>query len=247
MVAMMDEARIRANAVPPDAVLPGAFLGVVMLDTRFPRPPGDVGHPATFACPVRYRVVPGAAPAEVVTTAARLRSGGLVPAFVLAMQALEAEGAAALTTSCGFLVLLQRELQAAVDVPVVTSSLLLLPALLEREPQVGVLTVSSERLASEHLLAAGVPRARLGDVVVEGVDPGGEFAGAILGNRESMDFVRARADVVEAARSLGRRTPGLRSVVLECTNLPPYAGAIAEATGWRLFDLRDALAARLHA
>jgi hypothetical protein len=36
-------------------------------------------------------------------------------------------------------------------------------------------------------------------------------------------------------------------VVLECTNLPPYAGAIAEATGWRLFDLRDALAARLHA
>ncbi|MBI5276237.1 MAG: aspartate/glutamate racemase family protein [Burkholderiales bacterium] len=243
---MTDRARIRANAVPPDAVLPGAFLGVVMLDTRFPRPPGDVGHPATFAWPVRYKVVPGAAPAEVVTTAGRLRSSVLPAAFVQAMRELEAEGAAAITTSCGFLVLLQADLQAAVAVPVVASSLLLLPALLEREQRVGVLTVSSERLTGEYLLAAGVPPGRLDDIVVEGVDPAGEFALAILGNRATLDLQRAQADVVGAARALARRAGDLRSVVLECTNMPPYAPAVGEATGWRLFDLRDAIGARLH-
>jgi hypothetical protein len=68
---------------------------------------------------------------------------------------------APITTSCGFLVLLQRELQAAVNVPVVTSSLLQLPALLGREPCVGVRAISAEHLGHEHLLSAGVPKARL--------------------------------------------------------------------------------------
>ena len=240
---MKDESRINANGVPADAVLPGAFLGVVMLDTRFPRPPGDVGHPGSFVVPVRHRVVRGAGPGEVVTSAAALRAGGLLPAFVEAMRALESEGAFAITTSCGFLVLLQEELQAAVQVPVVTSSLLLLPGLLAREGRVGVLTISEEHLAAGHLEAAGVAPARCSDVVIQGVDPQGEFAAAILGNRRHMDLARALADVVAAARRLRSRAPDVRSVVLECTNMPPYADAMREATGLRVLDFRDALAA----
>ena len=41
-------------------------LGVLMLQTRFPRPPGDIGHPASFDFPVLYRVVQGASAARVV-------------------------------------------------------------------------------------------------------------------------------------------------------------------------------------
>lgn len=241
---MNDEARIRAKTAPADAVLPEAqagLLGVVMLDTRFPRPPGDVGHPATFGRPVRQRIVPGAWPREIVTDAGALRQSKLVPAFVDAMRALEAEGAEAITTSCGFLVLLQSELQAAVRVPVVTSSLLVLPRLLAAQRRVGVLTIDAARLGAEHLLAAGVEPQRLADVVIEGVRPDGELAQAILGNRESLDLARAEADVVQAARRLAERAPDLRDVVLECTNMPPYAPAVQAATGWRLYDLRDAL------
>jgi len=43
--------------------------------------------------------------------------------------------------------------------------------------------------------------------------------------------LRAEADAVHAARTLMRRHPQVRSVVLECTNLPPYADAIRRATG----------------
>lgn len=211
-----------------------------MLDTRFPRPPGDIGHPAAFGVPVRQRVVHGAFPREVVRSAEGLRSGGLARRFVEAARELEREGARAITTSCGFLVLLQGEIQAAVRVPVVSSSLLQLPALLRDESQVGVLTISAETLGRDFLRAAGVPDGRLDDVIVQGVEAGGEFAGAILGNREHMDLARAEAEVVAAARALQARAPGLRSVVLECTNLPPYACAVAAATGWRLRSLLDA-------
>jgi hypothetical protein len=218
----------------------GGFLGIVMLDTRFPRPPGDVGHPDTFGVPVRRRVVPGAFPQRVVASAGSLRASGLHRPFVAAMQELERQGARALTTSCGFLVLLQAELQAAVQVPVVSSSLLQLPALLQSHPQVGVLTISAEHLTADYLLAAGVARGRLRDVQVQGVDPEGEFAGAILGNRRVMDLDLARSDVVSAARALQARAPALRTVVLECTNMPPYAKAIQEATGLEVRSLLDA-------
>jgi hypothetical protein len=225
--------------VLPQAAAPAGGIGVLMLDTCFPRLPGDIGRPDAFGPGTLHAVVPGAWPQRVVASAARLRAGGLAPRFVAAARELAAQGVRAITTSCGFLVLLQQELQAAVAVPVVTSSLLQLPALLAEEARVGVLTISAERLGSEHLLAAGVPRGRLDDVVVQGIDAGGEFARAILGNDTTMDVERARADVVAAARALQVRAPGLRHVVLECTNLPPHAEAVRAATGWRLWSLLD--------
>lgn len=213
-----------------------------MLDTRFPRPLGDVGHPDTFPVPVRRLVVPGAFPRRVVASAEALRSSGLHLRFIEAMRQLELEGARALTTSCGFLVLLQDELQAAVRVPVVSSSLLQLPELLAAQTKVGVLTISAAHLTEDYLLAAGVPRARLADVLVAGVDPEGAFARALLGNESTLDLAAAEADVVGAALALRVRAPQLRSVVLECTNMPPYAKAVADATRWQVRTLLDAKA-----
>ena len=234
--------RIRAIPAPTDAVLPQAgagFVGVLMLDTRFPRLPGDIGHAGAFGGAVRHRVVAGAVPRRVVTDAQALRESGLGTPFVEAARALTAEGARAVTTSCGFLVLLHDELEAAVPVPVVTSSLLQLPGLLAQQARVGVLTISAVRLGEDHLLAAGVRRERLADVIVQGVDPGGPFARAILGNEASMDVEGAARDVVRAAVDLRRRAPDLRTAVLECTNMPPHARVAGEASGLRLLSLFD--------
>src|SRR5690349_17745475 len=94
-----------------------------MLDTHFTRVPGDVGHAATFDFPVRRTVVRGASARRIVQRG----EPGLLQPFVDAAQALVRDGAAAIGTSCGFLVRYQAELQAALDVPVWTSSLLLVP------------------------------------------------------------------------------------------------------------------------
>jgi hypothetical protein len=208
-----------------------------MLETRFPRPPGDIGHPHSFQIPTRRLVVSGATAPKVVQDATSLAASGLLREFTAAARRLEREGAAAITTSCGFLVLFQQELQESVQVPVATSSLLMLPGLLRSRQQVGVLTISSERLGPEYMMAAGVPRDRLSDVIVQGLDPGGEFAGAILEDRTHMDLATAASEVVAAARELKERCPSLGTLVLECTNLPPYALEIQQATGLRTLSL----------
>ena len=213
-----------------------------MLDTRFPRPPGDAGNPASWPAPALLKVVEGAWPRRIVQSADGLREAGVLRDFVDAVRELAGEGATAITTSCGFLVLLQQELQDACAVPVVSSSLLQLPALLRDEERVGVLTISAQQLGEEHLLAAGVARERLHDVVVQGVNPAGEFARSILGNRARMDLQRAGDDVLGAALTLRTRAPDLRTVVLECTNMPPYAQAVREATGCEPRTLLDSRA-----
>ena len=233
------------SVAPPDAPFlqsgpagaAGAFLGILMLQSRFPRLPGDIGHAESFAVPTRRLVVHGATAPRVVRDAAGLAASGLLTAFIDAARQLEREGAAAITTSCGFLVLFQRQLQEAVRVPLVTSSLLMLPGLLQARPQVGLLTISSERLGPEYLQAAGVPPPRLGDVIVQGVATDGEFARVILGDLPRMDVAKAASEVVDAARSLKRRAPGIDTVVLECTNLPPFASQIEKATGLRTLSL----------
>ncbi len=219
-----------------------------MLETRFPRPLGDAGNPQSWQVPVDLRVVAGAWPGRVVCSAANLRAAHLVPAFAHAALQLQRGGATAIATSCGFLVLLQEDLQAALDVPLVTSSLLQLPGLLQEEGSVGVLTISATALGPQHLLQAGVTWDRMDDVVVQGMDPHGEFAGAILGNRTQMDLKLAEREVVAAACALHQRAPHLRTLVLECANMPPYAGAIRDATGLRVRSLVDSpvLARALH-
>ena len=203
-----------------------AFLGVLMLQTRFPRLPGDVGHAGSFAMPARRLVVAGATPRRVVAAT----DPALLGPFVAAARRLVDDGAAAITTSCGFLVRWQRELQAALPVPVWTSALLALPQL----PRPGVLTVDATALGPADLRAAGAA----GTTPVEGLAPGCHLQCTLLEDRPTLDAVQAAADTVAAARALVRRHPRIESIVLECTNLPPYAQAVRDATGRPVHHLR---------
>ena len=215
------------------------FLGVLMLDTRFPRPRGDIGHPETFAFPVRYRVVRGASARRVV----RPDDPGLLAPFVAAAQALVADGAAAIATSCGFLVRYQAALQAAVPVPVWSSSLLLVPPLqaaLGAPGRVGIVTVDAHALGPAHLEGAGAEPG----TPVEGLAAGCAFQRALLDDAPAFDPADAEAATVAAAQNLLRRHPAIEALVLECTNMPPYADAVRRATGRAVHDVTTLLAER---
>ncbi len=59
----------------------------------------------------------------------------------------------------------------------------------------------------------------------------------ILGaRRDDMDFDQVRAEVVAAAERLQSANPDLGAIVLECTDMPPYAYAVQRATGLPLFS-----------
>jgi hypothetical protein len=211
-----------------------SFLGVLMLQTRFPRLPGDVGHAGSFAMPVRHRVVEGATPLRVV----RDGDPALIEPFIAAGQAMVAEGARALTTSCGFLARWQPELQAALPVPVWTSALLWLPELAAQHP--GVVTVDGAALDAAVLRAAGA-RA---DVPVKGIPPDSALAHTLLEDRPELDAVAAEATVVDAARALCAAHPATGVIVLECTNMPPYRDAVAHACHRPVQDIMTLVHAR---
>ncbi len=211
----------------------GAPLGILMLEARFPRIPGDMGNATTWPFPVLYRVVPGASPERVVLEGA----AGLLPAFLDAAADLVRQGAEAITTNCGFLSLFQHEIAAHVGVPVATSSLMQVPwvqATLPPGRRVGLLTVSRATLTQAHLAAAGVPA----DTPVVGTEGGREFFRVLIkAEADDLDVGLAEQDILDAGRDLLARHREIGAVVLECTNMPPYAAKLREALDVPVYDI----------
>ena len=212
----------------------GFTVGILMLDTHFPRIPGDMGNAATFSFPVRYHRVPGAEPDLVV----RRGAAALLPAFVEGARALEAEGVGAITTNCGFLSKFQREMSAAVSVPVFTSSLLMVPLvhrMLAPERRVGIMTVNASSLGPEHLAGAGITSDI--PIAVAGMETEKEFTRVLLDNELVLDVDQARAEHLTVARRLLAEHRDIGAIVLECTNMPPYTADIQRETGLPVFDI----------
>ena len=208
-----------------------APIGILMLDTRFPRVLGDVGNPLTWPFPVVIRVVRDANADRVVAK----RAAGLHAAFVDAGRALAAEGAIGITTTCGFLSLVQRELAAALPVPFAASSLAQIPsveAILPSGKCAGVITVDAAALTADHLRAAGARP----DTPVVGTEGGRELTRVLLGDELALDTAAAERDVLAAGDDLLARHPEVGAVVLECANMPPYAAALAAHLRLPVFD-----------
>jgi hypothetical protein len=216
-----------------------AVIGVLLLNAQYPKLKGDVGHPETFGVRVHFEYIKGIWPDKVVASAASLRQARLVTGFQSIIRNLQLRGTQAITTNGGFLVLLQKELQSVAKIPVVTSSLLQLPALLAKEPQVGVLTLCASMLSVAHLRAAGVPKDRLQDVIVSGMPVQTEFVRQTLGKQPTLDLAQAEKDVIFAALALRARAPQLKTLLLECAHMAPYKAALEAATGWHVRSLID--------
>lgn len=212
----------------------GASVGILMLDARFPRIPGDMGNATTWPFPVLYRVVRHATPERVVRQGAE----GTLEAFIAAARDLVRDGADGITTNCGFLSLFQRELADAVGVPVATSSLMqvdLVNKLLPAGKRAGILTISASTLTPLHLERAGVPKG----TPIGTTEGGREFTRVILNNEMELDVDLARQDNVAAAEDLVAAHPDLGAIVLECTNMIPYAADIRQVTGLPVFSIQS--------
>jgi len=215
----------------------GAAIGILMLDARFPRIPGDMGNALTWPFPVHYRIVRSASPDRVVRKGAQ----GLLPAFIEAALELKADGVDGITTNCGFLSLFQADLAQATELPVAASSLMQVAqvnATLPPGKRAGILTISASTLTPKHLAKAGVPA----NTPVGSTEGGREFTRAILGNAPELDVDLARQDNVDAALALVNTHSDLGAIVLECTNMIPYAANIRAATGLPTFSMESFVA-----
>ncbi|MDD9922633.1 MAG: aspartate/glutamate racemase family protein, partial [Boseongicola sp.] len=162
----------------------------------------------------------------------------LLDLFVDAAHELIALGCDGLTKNCGFLELIQDELAKRVPVPVAVSSLMQIPSvqkMLPSDKRVGVITISAESLTDAHLRAAGVDDPS--QVPVVGTDAGRAFTHGILDDQPTIDYDACKLDLADAASDLMAKAPDVGAIVLECTNMVPYAADIRKQTGLPVYSI----------
>lgn len=208
------------------------FLGVMQLDTKFERIPGDIGNVESYDFLAKVKFVSGASVQRVVVES----DPTLITPFMEAAKELEAEGAFAITTSCGFMAPFQKEIAEAVNIPVFLSSLLQVPmAHAMTQGRVGIITANGETLRERHLLAAGVPASI--PIAIKGMQDQPAFYDFIYNEAEKIRPKEIEQEILGAAQSLLQEYPDIGVFVFECHNMAPYAPAVAEATGLQVFDI----------
>lgn len=214
----------------------GQNIGILMLETSFPRIPGDIGNALSYSFPVKYKVVKGAVPERVITEKPDM---ALLEPFIIGARELENEGVMAVSTSCGFLAPFQKELTRALKVPVFTSSLMQVPLvnnMLSRDRRIAILTINPEKLNEGHFLGSGWSSQEI-PVIVRGVKDDSAFRSVFFGNRQEMDIELIKDELKSLAQSLLADHPETGAIILECTNMAPFSRVISETTGIPVFDI----------
>lgn len=209
-----------------------ATLGILMLDTVFPRIPGDVGNAQSYDFPIRMKTIRGATVQRAVFDA----DPTLLDDFVAGARELEAEGVAAITSSCGFLALLQAQVAGAVHIPVFLSSLMQLPLVHSMAGgRIAILTANAASLTAPVLHSAGISA----DIplAIAGLQDVAAFRDAILYDGQDLQTAVIEAEIVKMAQGLLVGYPDVSAFVLECHNLSPYSRAIQLSTGKPVFDI----------
>lgn len=207
-------------------------IGILMLDTAFERFVGDIGNPSTWPFNVEYKIVKGATPA----TALQLDEDQTYQQFEAAADSLIERGAIGISTTCGFLGLYQKTLAEHCSVPVATSALLQVPMverLLPVNKRVGILTYNAQALSTKHLDALGVRH----DTPIAGIAEDSLFFRWIMQGIPDIKPEQLLPDVLAAAKQLLADHPEVGAIVLECTNLTPYAKAVTATTGLPVYDM----------
>lgn len=198
--------------------------------------PGNSTNPASYPFPVRLVEVKGACVETVITHP----SQKLLQDMIALCRQLKEEGIRAVTTSCGFNAIFQRELADQAGLPVFTSALLQVPfaqAMVGQNRSVGVITANRAALTREHMLSCGISDDK--NVFVLGLEDAPQWSKLFRQPDTPFDMEAVSLEILEVARRAARDHPDLGAIVLECTDLPPYAARIREELHLPVFDINS--------
>lgn len=207
-------------------------IGILMLDTKFPRIKGDIGNKDTFSFPTVKKIVTGADTTKVVDLGDR----GLLNNFIAAAKELESSGVSAITTSCGFLAKFQKELADSVDVPVFTSSLIqakYIEPLLKKDQAIGILTIKKSSLTEEHFKGVGIEN--INKVIYSMEET--SFEKTFMDTGIKFDKDKLQQDILDIATKMVNENPNVGAIICECTNMPPFSKAISDKLNIPVFDI----------
>ncbi len=227
--------------VPKGQPVQGQAIGILGIEGYWaPIPPGSVLNAATFDFPVLYKIVEETAQWKVFNPAAEEDqfSPSVRDAAIKGAQELENRGVRAITSGCGFFADFQKEVAAAVNIPVFLSSLCQIPLIrqgLKPRQKIGVMTAAGDLLGAEVFRHLGIDD--ISDLVIVGAENYGEFY-LVRGTTCAGHFnpFKVEQDLATLAKQMVKDNPEIGAMMLECSVMPPYAWAIQNAVNLPVFD-----------
>ena len=226
-----NDSRGQRFVMPKGQSIAGHAIGIVHLEVCYPLLPGNVVNATTYNFPVRYKLLRGATIPRILQA-----DPGLLDIIIEAGRELEQEGVRAIVGACGYFANYQREVAAALDIPVFLSSLLQVPIIsraLKPGQQVGILFADASAVNPNMLEACGVTSNT--PVVCMGMEGESEFR-SILKCTGEFDYDKLEQELVNRARQLVTEHPDVGAILLECSDMPPFAWAIQCAVRLPVFD-----------
>lgn len=211
----------------------GYGVGIVYIENvNYPLIPGNVVNAYTYDFPVRMM------PVKNLTNDRLFNADPTIKDDIIAAakHMVEKEGVRAICSACGFFGNFHKEVAAAVDVPVAMSSLVQIPwirTLLKPDQKIGILTANGASLNEGLFRSVGVEKTD--DIVFKGLENSSEFS-AVVDMRPCFDNEVARQEVVGAAIELVNENPDIGAILLECSDMPPYAADVQAAVQLPVFD-----------
>eukprot|EP00439_Symbiodinium_sp_Y106_P012224 s5623_g1.t2 len=211
-------------------------LGVVRLDYDYPPAPGDSDHPGSFGYEVYYRCCPG-------LTFEMCQEGHFPEAverrFADAIKHLEARGCAAITGDCGFMMAFHMIARKIAAKPIFMSSMVQCPiiaAALEPSDQILLLTANDRHLKPQKqvLLSSCGFDVDEDRFLIKGCQSVPGFEAVALGGKVPLEVVQP--GIVKLVQETRKQHPRIAAILLECTELPPYADALRYHTGLPVWD-----------
>lgn len=210
----------------------GYAVGILHIDDVFyPLLPGNVVNACTYDFPVRMKAVPNLDVPGLLSGDPRFGR----PIIEAALE-LQKEGMRAVSGACGFFGFFQKEVAAALDIPVALSSMVQAPwirATLKPGQKIGVLTADQASLTDRLLENCNIEDRDL--LVIRDLRHAPQFS-AILEGRGSFDNGEVKNEVVGKAVELVAENDNIGAILLECSDMPPYAAYVQRAVGLPVFD-----------
>lgn len=216
----------------------GTTLGVLVMQSRVPCIPGSVSNASSYGYPVIHRVVKGLNVDRLVFQ----QDPSLAEPVIAEARELEKAGVSAITADCGYMALFQKQVAAAVNVPVSLSSLLQVPFVLSMLPagrKVGIVCADATRLRPAILEAAGITASS--SVVISGMNGKPAFWSAIMEESGELDSDAIEGELVDVSRQLTEANPEVGALLLECSEFPAYSAAVQAAVRRPVFDFMTML------
>jgi hypothetical protein len=209
----------------------GSAIGILVLDLWYPYMPGNVANASTFSFPVLYKILEGSTGPQILTG-----DPVLLDMIVEGGKELEKQGVRAIIGACGYFGNFQNEAAARLDVPVYLSSLLQIPIIrrgLKPNQKAGVICAVADSLTPRLLSQCGVDD--LADIVIAGAQDLSEFKN-IIQSTGHFNSYKLEQQLVGLAKQFVSDNPDIGAILLECSDMPPYAWAVQNAVGLPVFD-----------